>query len=952
MQNWSIMFENNEDAVEFAKEIGLARSNSAGEQSDHNFITQDLLFGVGFGACEGDSVEIRYIVYPLSAGKIGQEIENTTKEEKPLRVKLKKDSWEEGLFGMAKGCKRMIILEQALAVPWKSKLPSDSGAVLEVDVGRIKSSSKVQEGAASHTDSGESAIDSSTDDTSIKARGASISEALTNSPRTHKASIISRMARMGQATLPLKGAIACNPSDSEETEEELGGDSAPDVVNKAPLKIRLSKSRPAAAGATAVAAGNVPQEKTVQSMTVPTSLTSGILPQQMAVYQPISVPWQQQQSQLQGQHQFLRSNGSLTYVQPPEQLYPLMTPQAVGTHQVYPLPSATVGTSPAVSSPESHLSVFLAETRTQNSEVRMNVAKVADKVDQVLTKLNSMQQLQLRPSLSTALGTLEPATLLASIQKIIAENEQLRVELEEKRTKIDEQNEKMYQLLDSNQKYLEKSSSMLEQRNNCSLQALILTLQQEKIKLSADLNDALSRSTLLEMQMVKADKTGQGLNEEVTALSSQLKLQQTELERTLLIVQDQEQKLQGCSKSLLELQAIKDKLERNLHETEQQLQQEKTNSEHYRNELVQSLEAEIAEMRRKELSSTNTEKQEQEWKLKLKDLKTKYLGMVQNLEQENTELKEELKNMQARLEETTTTSATPSVLTEVKKVMNLVYHTLQPQFTPETLYDGSKIRQMLMATIREVTLKYIEVKSEKSELPSDAASSQGQTKSPDTDIQKTVPQENSSQIPINQPMAVRSSSSETGSVGVQHLSKESKESSKEDVPSSERGLESQKDESSNKSILISEQESKSEEAFVEKPIVKEEKKENSQKPAFHVAQNSELPKSSAEQNLEEEKNDRMKSQQLDNKEIKKQKERVSILEGQSTDRTTEELPSDLRDISASGADKSDVIQEDNLQSCGNKEKQSREPSLERSWRPQPPPPPLFDEDDEDDDWLS
>ncbi|KAJ4429262.1 hypothetical protein ANN_26265 [Periplaneta americana] len=76
MQNWSIMFENNEDAVEFAKEIGLARSNSAGEQSDHNFITQDLLFGVGFGACEGDSVEIRYIVYPLSAGKIGQTSHN------------------------------------------------------------------------------------------------------------------------------------------------------------------------------------------------------------------------------------------------------------------------------------------------------------------------------------------------------------------------------------------------------------------------------------------------------------------------------------------------------------------------------------------------------------------------------------------------------------------------------------------------------------------------------------------------------------------------------------------------------------------------------------------------------------------------------------------------------------------------------------------------------------
>lgn len=58
----------------------------------------------------------------------------------------------------------------------------------------------------------------SADDTSIRARGASISEALTNSPKTHKASIISRMARMGQATLPLKGAIVCEPSDSEEVE--------------------------------------------------------------------------------------------------------------------------------------------------------------------------------------------------------------------------------------------------------------------------------------------------------------------------------------------------------------------------------------------------------------------------------------------------------------------------------------------------------------------------------------------------------------------------------------------------------------------------------------------------------------------------------------------------------------------------------------------------------------
>jgi hypothetical protein len=36
---------------------------------------------------------------------------------------------------------------------------------------------------------------------------------------------------------------------------------------------------------------------------------------------------------------------------------------------------------------------------------------------------------------------------------------------------------------------------------------------------------------------------------------------------------------------------------------------------------------------------------------------------------------------------------------EVKKVMNAVYHTLQPHFLPEVSYDGLKIRQTLMSII-------------------------------------------------------------------------------------------------------------------------------------------------------------------------------------------------------------------------------------------------------------
>jgi hypothetical protein len=53
-------------------QVGLARVNAVAEQADHNFVTQDLLFGVGSGANEGDTVDIRYAVYLLTAGKLGQ----------------------------------------------------------------------------------------------------------------------------------------------------------------------------------------------------------------------------------------------------------------------------------------------------------------------------------------------------------------------------------------------------------------------------------------------------------------------------------------------------------------------------------------------------------------------------------------------------------------------------------------------------------------------------------------------------------------------------------------------------------------------------------------------------------------------------------------------------------------------------------------------------------------
>jgi hypothetical protein len=82
-------------------------------------------------------------------------------------------------------------------------------------------------------------------------------------------------------------------------------------------------------------------------------------------------------------------DASVTYIQPQGQYCPLVTQQASGTQQMFPLPNAAISTPPVISS-DTHLSVFLAEMRNQNLEVRMGVAKAADKVDQVLMKVSSV----------------------------------------------------------------------------------------------------------------------------------------------------------------------------------------------------------------------------------------------------------------------------------------------------------------------------------------------------------------------------------------------------------------------------------------------------------------------------------------------------------------------------------------------------------------------------------
>nr|CAD7197800.1 unnamed protein product [Timema douglasi] len=668
-----LLYKGKKQHITFAKitskfqfTVGLARANCFEEDAAQSLQVQDLLAGEGPKVGLGDSLEIRFSAKTLTLSQIGEELDNNLKEERGLRVKLKTGDWEEGLLGANRGLKRLIVLPPNMLGLWKDKVGENSRVVLEVEIIRIKLGKDSRESTPNRLpslqDSGESAIDSSTDDTSIKARGASISEALTNSPKTHKASIISRMAKMGQATLPLKGAIPCNPSDSEETEaskldsylrrkEEVSGPRTLPVLSSAkpPAKLRSVKSR--------LSAQPQPQPMT----DTPTS-SSNSIPQQMAMYQ--TMPWQQTHLPA-GAQQFMRNGSVQQFSMSPQytmdgQLFPIVphmiTPQMIQT---------SVSTPSAIPSPDSHLSVFLSEARTHNSEVRMGVAKVAEKVDQVLSKLDILQFHQ--PSQALSISSVDPPALLASVQKLVSENGQLHNELIEKRTKVDELNDKMYHLLHTNQKYLEQSNSRMEHSQDTHLQTLILTLQQEKEKLSVDLSNALARVDSLQSEVKNLQKTVNQLTEQRSALSAQLQTMQAELENTKSNSQGLEEQLRvslqsralvdeyvkNLQSNISQLESEQALLQKQLSSANERLEKEGKATENHLNELAKNHKDQIDELKRKLEIQTHNNKSsidqnsiEEEIQQRLnsreQEIAEKYSIVIKQLEQDHVDLKRQI----------------------------------------------------------------------------------------------------------------------------------------------------------------------------------------------------------------------------------------------------------------------------------------------------------------------
>ncbi|XP_063345545.1 FK506-binding protein 15 isoform X5 [Pelmatolapia mariae] len=754
-QNWSLMFESEKSASDFCKEVCLAKVNSAA--SIDVVVLQDLSLGEGQSVENGDSVEVVYTGWLLENHTFGQMFDSNQNKDKLLRLKIGAGKvirgWEEGMLGMKKAGRRLIVIPPDLAYGSKgvpNRVPANSTLIFEAELRRVKFSKDSGSDRASagsrdsaapspalsienlvpeHSAQAPSSGSGRPGEPPLRAKSNSLSEQLAN-PDATKAKLISRMAKMGQPMLPFLTGAASQPESSDSELEDTSGSRAKDhPVVSSPVPITT---------APAAAAHVHPHPHAAPS--------SALLPVMSTVTAQPGLPT--------SSHAF----------QTPLAPSPL---QPVG--QVYPAPAVPYMGSGDVTS------FLMTEARQHNTEIRLAVGKVGDKVDQLASKIDDLQR---QGGLSTGLSTvsMETSMILHNIQRIVQENECLKKEVFEKSSRIEEQNRKIGDLINQNQRYMEQSHLMLEQRNDslkssseqnqarllqaeqdklqcCSEEKLLFTalssqhplpldLGSGQVRLTEDLASAAARVSQLQLEasahqqkaaelqgkLSTALQDSENRCQRVAALEAQLEELKEEAERIQTQYRSEKQrrketelKVNTMEEELQDLKTDKENLERALSERKKKWQVERQRRDEEVEELRKSSQQELdnlrAQLRKARTSSDNAASEqlsqlqaelEQEWKGKCSQMLASAKEQHSREVAELTEQREGLQDKLTQLQEKFTAlkqlrdSEEHSLLQQHKHYEEL--HALQEKYTALE-QQGATVRQKLQRRVAELESK-------------------------------------------------------------------------------------------------------------------------------------------------------------------------------------------------------------------------------------------------------
>ncbi|XP_039722811.1 FK506-binding protein 15 isoform X3 [Pteropus medius] len=798
-QNWSIMFESEKAAVEFNKQVCIAKCNST--SSLEAVLSQDLIVAEGPAVELGDSLEVAYTSWLFQNHVLGQVFDSTANKDKLLRLKLGSGKVIKVKFARDSGSDgHSVNSRDSVApspIPGADNLPADPVVSPPTSV---------------PFKSGEPALHTKSN---------SLSEQLTinTNPDTVKAKLISRMAKMGQPMLPIfPPQLDSNDSEIEEVSALRGGAGQPMVTPS--IQPSLQPAPPV-----------LPQ---TASQTLQPSV-SGLQAPSSALMQVASLfPHSTESGNAQS---FQPYAGVPTYA------YPQASSITSQLQPVQPLYPASVSHSPYFQGSGDMASFLLTEARQHNTEIRMAVSKVADKMDHLMTKVEELQKDRagkslLIPRMSVSMET---STTMNDIQRIIQENERLKQEILEKSSRIEEQNDKISELIERNQRYIEQSNLMMEKRND-SLQtatentwAKVLHAEQEKLSMStaefdpgwepgshsmhhAKVTEELAAATAqvshlqlkmtahqkketeLQMQLTESLKETDLLRAKLTKLQADIsELQESSEQAQSKFTSEKQSRRQlelkatALEEELTDLRAEKESLERNLSERKKKSAQERCQAEEEIDGIRKSYQEELDKLRQllkkarvstdqvaaEQLSLVQAELQTQ-WEAKCEHLlasaKDEHLQQYQEVcaqrdanQQKLLQLQEKCLALQAQVTALTeqneqhikdldrnksqmsrveATATDPSE--KVKKIMNQVFQSLRGEFELEESYNGRTILGTIMNTIKMVTLQLLnQHEGEKEESSSEEEEEEEERPRRPSQEQSVLPSPGPSQAPLS-----------------------------------------------------------------------------------------------------------------------------------------------------------------------------------------------------------
>uniref|UniRef100_A0A670ZP03 peptidylprolyl isomerase n=1 Tax=Pseudonaja textilis TaxID=8673 RepID=A0A670ZP03_PSETE len=652
-QNWSLMFESEKAAVEFSKQLCLAKYNSS--PSPDSVTCQDLILGDGPAVEVGDALEVAFTGWLFQNSALGQVFDSNVNKEKLLRLKLGSGKiikgWEEGMLGLKKGSKRFLVIPPALAYGSQgvaNRVPPDSTLAFEVEVKRVSRSlsfgvprdslapspgPNTEHLSADPAGSGNWDIFSQrflcfvrcfSLSPSLSSLPPSLSFSLScvKNPDMAKAKLISRMAKMGQPMLPFLSGSAPAQLDSSDSEIEVGGwvglrnwGAGGGAPNTSPKDQRCSINV------------SGPQHFARSCSSRPQVSAPGLQVSSAAVMPTALHP----HPALPGSSQSLQAYTGMNYAYPQG---PASASQLQPMGPIFPAPFQAAG----------DIGTFLmTEARQQNTEIRLSVGRVADKIDQLAAKMEELQKQNSTQSLLPGISsvTMETAMIMANIQRIIQENERLKQEVFEKSSRIEEQNEKISELIQRNQRYVEQSNLLMEQRNSSlqmnteHSQARVLHAEQEKVKVAEELAAATAQVSRLQLELTSHQKKEMDLRSQLNAalkeserhaaqlnqLQAQLAELQESSEKAKNKFQAEKQsrkqldgKLAALEEELADLRVEKENLEKNLSERKKKSLLERKQAEEEADEIRKSYQEEMDQLRlllKKSRASTNNVASEQ-----------------------------------------------------------------------------------------------------------------------------------------------------------------------------------------------------------------------------------------------------------------------------------------------------------------------------------------------------